>query len=140
MSDQEQSGLTYGTPVWLEIPATDVLRAKTFYGNVFNWQFMTASEKMALFQVPDQRMTKLGFAGGGIVHVDGSKDGTGYPTTRLAQLYMNVKNIETTLELITSERGKVIKPRTPEPDGSSIAHFHDTEGNLQGLYEAAPSA
>ena len=140
MSSQGKSGLAYGTPIWLEIPATDVLRAETFYSNVFGWQFMTASDKMALFQVPDKRMSDLGFAGGGIVHVDGPKDGTGYPTTRLAQLYMNVEKIETILDLIDCNGGKIIKSRTAEPDGSSIAHFHDTEGNLQGLYEAAPSS
>ena len=147
---QEEAPLAYGTAVWLEIPATDVLRAKAFYGKVFDWVFPAPAangrpiEEMALFRLPDPRLQKIGFGGGGIVRVDArhhikpsstSTDSVDYAHTAIPHTYMLVKDIEHSLSLIEQSGGKPAGKKEPEGDGGFTAHFLDTEGNLQGLYE-----
>jgi len=48
-----------GVPAWIRIPATDVLRAKQFYKEVFYWEFYdyptddeAAVEELAVFTIP----------------------------------------------------------------------------------------
>ena len=54
-----------GSPCWVEIPGTDVPRAKQFYSKVFHWSFHAATadcpeSKIALFDFPDKKFPASG--------------------------------------------------------------------------------
>lgn len=140
--------LAYGTPVWIQIPAEDVSRAKHFYAEVFRWEFPTPSsggpppDFLAEFRLPDPRMRQPGVTNGGIVrtnpdhHVKVGADVTPEGTRGTPHMYMFVKSIDDSLQLVEKEGGKRIGEKKQEDPTSYVAHFLDTEGNVQGLYES----
>lgn len=139
-SNQEASNeafckLSYGTPMWIEIPAVDLQRARAFYAEVFDWTFPTfgrePSTESAMFKMPDERLEKLG-TGGSIVRVDAKDHVRGKKTTHA---YMLVDSIEDAMEKIQKAGGKqVSEKKDVGGDAGWIAQFEDPEGNLNGLY------
>ena len=132
--------LAHGTPVWLEIPATDVGRAKAFYETVFEWKFNPAppgytDENFAMFEHPDSRIGKMG-VGGAITRVDQDKHTRG---KHGVMVYLKVDTIENALEKIHHAGGKTVTEKEAEGQHGWMAHFADTEGNVQGIYCAVSS-
>ncbi|KAI9795001.1 MAG: hypothetical protein M1816_000021 [Peltula sp. TS41687] len=140
--------LVYGTPVWIQIPAEDVARAKNFYEKVFHWEFIKPGangpppEFLAEFRVPDSRLRQPGVSSGGIVRIDPehhikvSADVAPEGTRGAPHMYLFVKSIDASLKQIENAGGKAIGGKKTEDPSSFIAHFLDTEGNVQGLYES----
>jgi len=123
----------YGSPCWIEIPAADVIRAKKFYADVFNWTFKPGTEaypehKIAMFSVPDPKLSGLG---GGIVK---SNDADRKPGQGGSVIYLWVNSIEESLEKIKGNGGSVVLEKSPEGDHGWLAKFGDTEGNVHGIY------
>jgi predicted enzyme related to lactoylglutathione lyase len=123
----------YGSPCWIEIPATNVTRAKTFYADVFNWAFKPATQnypadKIAMFSVPDPKLSSLG---GGIVNVSGAEH---KPGKGGSVVYLWVDSIEEAIEKIKKAGGSVVQEKSPEGDHGWLAKFGDTEGNVHGIY------
>ncbi len=139
MSAPPACTVDYGTPMWYEIPAVDLERAKAFYGTVFNWTFPTfpgeaASTETAMFQMPDARIAKLG-TGGTIMRVDADKHLKGQGCTRL---YMKVDDIEDAVKKIEKAGGKMVADKEhPAGDDGWLQHFEDVEGNIHGIYAGA---
>lgn len=85
-------------------------------------------------------MHQPGVTNGGIVKVD-PKDHFKVDTTNLlsyrglTHMYFFVKSIDQTLKLIEKEGGKALGGKQSEDPTSNVAHFIDTEGNAQALYE-----
>ncbi|KAH0542334.1 hypothetical protein FGG08_003271 [Glutinoglossum americanum] len=123
----------FGSPCWIEIPATNVGRAKTFYVDVFNWTFKPATEaypadRIAMFSVPDPKLSGLG---GGIVNVGSAEH---KPGSGGSVVYLWVDSIEETLAKVKNAGGSVVKEKSPEGDQGWLAKFGDTEGNVHGIY------
>ena len=55
-------------------------------------------------------------------------------------VYIQVEDIEVTLEMINENGGKTYVPKTPVEDMGSFALFHDPDGNVLGLWQSAPEA
>jgi predicted enzyme related to lactoylglutathione lyase len=137
--------LAYGTPIWFQVPAEDVLRAKKFYHDVFRWEFPDLpgppADFMAQFQFPDKRLHQPGVTSGGIVRVDPKLhfriDPAGDPLAYRGSvhMYLFVKDIDRTLKRIERAGGKALGGKMQEDPTSNVAHFLDSEGNVQGLYE-----
>lgn len=145
MSHPPPCTVDYGTPMWYEIPAVDLDRAKAFYGTVFNWTFPsfpagddgkadTEKPTTAMFQMPDARIAKLG-TGGTIMRVDADKHVKGHGCTRL---YMKVDDVDETAARIEKAGGRMVADKEhPGADEGWIQLFEDVEGNIQGIYAGA---
>ena len=111
---------------WVEVPATDINRAASFYSKVLNIEMKVldfGEEKMACFpgregaiyQSPD---------------FNSSKDGV------LVSFYTE-KGLDNALTIATENGGEIVQPKTKiEAEGRGyFALIVDTEGNKVGLYE-----
>jgi predicted enzyme related to lactoylglutathione lyase len=118
---------------WVEIPVTDLERAKTFYGKTFGYEFQTQDMneyKMAMFpMVPDGNG-----AGGALI-----KGPTYEPSYDGTVVYLSVGDINATLAKITANKGKVVKPKQNIGQYGSIAFFEDSEGNRVALHQRPES-
>ena len=115
---------------WFEIPVTDMDRAICFYSTVLEVEITPAEmgpNKMGWFPM---EMGKMGAAGTLIL-------GEGYkPSKEGSLVYLHVDKIDPTLELIGSNGGQTLMPRTDIGQHGFIAHFEDTEGNRVALHES----
>jgi len=113
--------------VWFEIPVTDMVRARKFYGAVL--QNELADEEggpnpMAMFSVKDQKKAVSGHIYPGKPAVEG----TG-PTIHLAV----ASPLEEAVERVTANGGKVVSPIVSIPAGRFV-YCLDPDGNSFGLF------
>jgi predicted enzyme related to lactoylglutathione lyase len=120
--------------VHFEIPADDVARARTFYEKVFGWkirQFPMPPGGPEYYGVTTRKDGEDGINGGLM-----KRNMPGQPFAN----YVNVKSIDDFLARIEANGGSVVMPRHEiAPGMGSIAVFRDTEGNMMGLYQPAPT-
>ncbi len=109
--------------VYIEIAATDVVRAATFYHKVFEWIFPEPTSRgYSTFSSGDNGI------GGGIYRTDDMRPGGGMVP------YIYVTDIELRCESIAAAGGTVVVQKSEIPGTGWYAHFRDTEGNLVGLF------
>lgn len=105
----------------IEIPATDVQKAKEFYGQLFSWEFDDMGGEYVMFKPPD------GPGGGFTTERKPSAEGI--------TLYIEVEDIPKKLAEIENAGGKVMTPKTKISDEFGFyAIFVDPEGNGLGLW------
>jgi predicted enzyme related to lactoylglutathione lyase len=117
--------------VHFEIPADDVIRAKTFYERVFGW---TISDpwKMDYFLVETKQKGQEGINGGLM-----QRKMPGQPFMN----YVNVPSIDAMCISVQDAGGFIAMPKMEIGQGMGwIAAFTDPEGNLIGLHEAGPNS
>ncbi|WKN31373.1 VOC family protein [Porifericola rhodea] len=111
-----------------EIPATDISRAINFYKEILGVEIERLEfpgMEMGLFPYQDQMVT-------GVI-----MKGEGYePSAKGVTIYLNGgDNLQTILDKVVENSGKIIIPKTPHADESGFfAIFHDSEGNKMGLH------
>jgi len=111
-----------------EIPATDISRAINFYKEILGVEIEKLDFpgiEMGLFPYQDQMVT-------GVI-----MKGEGYePSASGVTIYLNGgDNLQTILDKIERNGGKIIIPKTPHADERGFfAIFHDSEGNKIGLH------
>lgn len=111
-----------------EIPATDISRAINFYKEILGVEIEKLEfpgMEMGLFPYEDQMVT------GVIVKEEGSE-----PSAKGVTIYLNGgDNLQTILDKVETNGGKIIIPKTPHADESGFfAIFYDSEGNKMGLH------
>ncbi len=111
-----------------EIPATDISKAISFYKEILGIEIEKLEfpgMEMGLFPYQDQMVT------GVIIKGKGYK-----PSASGVTIYLNGgDNLQTILDKVESNGGKIIIPKTPHADESGFfAIFHDSEGNKIGLH------
>lgn len=116
---------TNGKICYIEIPAVEINTSMTFYTNVFGWQTRKRGNGSIAFD------DTVGEVSG--TWVAGRK-----PTTDVGLLiYIMVDNINTTINAITANGGRIIQP--VGMDAPEItARFSDPAGNIIGLYQEPP--
>lgn len=111
--------------VHFEIMGKDGPKLREFYGSIFDWEF-EVWDKM------DYGMVAAGAEknaiGGG---VGTAPEGAG----PMATFYVQVEDVQASLDKVAELGGTVVMPVTPIPDVGSCAMFLDPEGNLIGLYK-----
>ena len=121
--------------VHFEIPADDVARAIAFYQNVFGWkikQFPMPAGGPEYYGVTTRAEGAPGINGGLM-----KRNMPGQPFAN----YVDVKSIDDFVGRIQAAGGTLIMPKQEiGPGMGSFAVFQDTEGNMMGLYHAAPAA
>jgi|LAHU01.1.fsa_nt_gb predicted enzyme related to lactoylglutathione lyase len=120
----------YKNPVvWFEIPVTNIVRAGSFYENVFGYTISYKEEnavRMGTFS-----MINAPGISGALIQVDGYT-----PHHSGTVVYFSVLDIDNTLEKVRENGGRLLVPKTFTNDGF-IAHFEDSEGNQIGIYSSS---
>jgi predicted enzyme related to lactoylglutathione lyase len=123
--------------VHFEITYDDHVRAKEFYGSVFDWGLhdndmgggMVYTTATTVPTDEQMRPTEPGAINGGFT-------GRGKETPSPV-ITIGVDSIDDTLKKIEAGGGSTITPRTPIPGMGAFAYFKDCEGNTMGLWETS---
>ncbi|MGH2680193.1 MAG: VOC family protein [Actinomycetota bacterium] len=126
-----------GKVAHFEIPADDEARAREFYGSVFDWQLqeMPDLQYTIVMTTPVDERTQIPTEPGGIN--GGLMKRT--EDTPSPVLTVEVDGIDESLRQIEAAGGSTVRARTEIPGMGAFAYFKDTEGNVVGLWETAPS-
>ena len=121
-------------PMFFEIQADDISRAKNFYAEVFGWKL----EIEPNFPIEYYRIETNGITGGLLGRpADVPKGPSG---TNAAVISMEVESFDTTAEKIEKLGGIVALPKFAVPGKCWQGYFQDTEGNTFGIFEVDTSA
>ena len=119
-----EGGTIMANPVaWFEVLGSDAARLQRFYADLFGWK-VDANNPMNYGMTEAQ---DTGVGGG----IGSSEDGSAQLT-----FYVQVGDLQATLDKATELGGKVVTPPMEVPDGPTIAHFTDPDGNRVGLMKA----
>jgi predicted enzyme related to lactoylglutathione lyase len=116
--------------VHFEIIGTDPSHLRSYYGELFGWQFDTSSPVSAAVSEP----TDYGFVApdtAGVGIPGGVGGGTGY--SGRATFYVGVPDVEAALQRAESLGGTRRMGPEQAPTGLVVGHFTDPEGNLIGV-------
>jgi predicted enzyme related to lactoylglutathione lyase len=115
--------------VHFEVPFDDGERATTFYREAFDWQLnsMPQLQYTLVTTTPTDETSAGGGINGGMLHRQG-------PITAPV-ITVGVDDIDASLARIEKLGGKVAIGKQPVGDMGFSAYFHDTEGNLIGLWQ-----
>jgi predicted enzyme related to lactoylglutathione lyase len=105
-----------------EIVGKDGAKLQEYYAKLFGWE-VNANNPFNYGLVD----TKAGGINGGI----GTAEGHNWVT-----IYVEVQDLDETLQKAESLGGKVVMPPTEIPNMVTIAMFADPEGNLVGLIKS----
>ena len=120
--------------VHFEVPFDDADRARGFYRDVFEWQIQTMPELdytiVSTGPAGDQGMpSEPGYIGGGML---ARQDPVTGPVITL-----QVDDIDATLGAVEKHGGRTVRDKMPVGTMGFAAYFHDSEGNLMGLWQNA---
>ncbi len=115
--------MPHGDITHIDIPVTDMERAKHFYSTLFGWQIAAPPgfEDYPMWQAPNQ------ISGGGL-----APRGDGFTQPRS---YVEVDSIDETMALAQANGAREVMAKSPISETSWWAVFEDPDGNVVGLYE-----
>ena len=115
--------MAHGDITHIDIPVSDVSRAREFYSELFGWQIeeVPGFEGYPMWQAPNK------ISGGALA--SRSEDFT------QPRSYVEVDSIDETLAKIKAQGATVVMEKAPIDDESWWAIFADLDGNHIGLYE-----
>ncbi len=112
--------------VHVEIPVTNMKRAKEWYGKIFGWTFQDFGKDFALWSP----------VGGGV--------GGGFnllkkiPAKGSVRAYIEVEDVGAKLDEIKKARGKITVPKTEVPTYGWWGAFQDPQGAELYLWQRVP--
>ncbi len=115
--------MPHGDITHIDIPVSDMDRARGFYSALFGWQIQAPPgfEDYPMWQAPNE------ISGGGL-----APRSADFVQPRS---YVEVDSIEETLAVAVENGGTVVMERSPISETSWWAIFEDPDGNQIGLYE-----
>ncbi len=138
MSAQTQTQSKVGTAsctsagiVWFEIPADNVERAKSFYGELFGWKMEKFPGPMEYWHID---------TGGGDDTPDGGLLKRQNPGHQGITNYVGVASVDEFVAKVQTLGGQVCMPKTVVPQMGYFAICQDTEHNTFGLWEMNQNA
>jgi predicted enzyme related to lactoylglutathione lyase len=117
--------------VWFEIPADDVARAKSFYGELFGWQ-------MEKFPGPTEYWHIN--TGGSEGSPDGGLLKRQNPQHQGITNYISVASVDESAAKVEKLGGKICLSKTAVPQMGYFVLCQDPENNIFGLWETDNSA
>jgi uncharacterized protein len=123
-----------GKVVHFEIPADNTKRARTFYEKTFGWTMNPMPEMdytmVSTGELDSEGMPKEpGYIGGGIAPRAGPN--------KAPVVVIMVEDIDAAAKSIHQNGGKMVREKMAVGDMGFAAYFHDSEGNVVGLFQAA---
>jgi len=114
----------------VELQTRDVDKAKKFYKSIFDWRF----EDMPMGNGMSYTGIHVGEGtGGGMWTNPAAPNG---PSHWLA--YVNVENLDATIEKVKSSGGTLIQPKTEVPGMGWYSVITDPTGAMLGLWQSKP--
>ncbi len=107
--------------VHFEVLGRDAEATQGFYAKIFDWPMEKVMDSYAMVRPGGE----TGIAGGVGATIE---DAPGHST-----FYVEVDDLQATLEAIGTAGGSTVQPPMDVPNGPSIALFKDPDGNLVGL-------
>jgi hypothetical protein len=122
--------------VHFEIIGKEPAKLRSYFGELFGWEFDTSSPVATAVSEPDDY---------GFVNRNTTSDGTGIPGgvgggagyPAHAMFYVGVADVEAALQRAERLGGKRVMGPERAPTGLVVGHFTDPEGNLVGVAGAA---
>jgi predicted enzyme related to lactoylglutathione lyase len=125
--DMQGNGGKAGTPVmWFEVIGKDAGSLRSFYGDLFGWNF-------EVMEGMDYGVVSPDANGGG--RADAAAEGT---DTSYQTVYAGVDDVPGTLKKAESLGAKTVVPPMDIPNGPTIALFADPQGHTFGLVKPQP--
>ena len=115
---------------WFEIPADDLDRAKTFYGELFGWKIANMPGMSDYMHID---------TGGPDEALDGGLMPRRSPGQTITN-YVFVDSVSKFAAMVQKLGGKVHVPKTAVPQMGYFAICEDTENNVFGLWERSDDA
>lgn len=112
--------------VHVEIPVTNMKRAKAWYGKVFGWTFQDFDKEYSMWNAPG------GGTGGGFYLVKK------IPARSAVRAYIEVEDVDAKLKDIKRARGKIVVPKKEVPTFGWWAAFKDAQGVELYLWQTTP--
>ncbi|MFK5688276.1 VOC family protein [Ornithinimicrobium sp. LYQ92] len=115
--------MAHGDITHIDIPVSDMGRARTFYSTLFGWQIeeYPGYEGYPMWQAPNK------ISGGGLAPRS--------PDFSQPRSTVEVDSIDDTLARAMENGGEVVMAKEPISETSWWAVLRDPDGNLIGLYE-----
>jgi len=113
----------------VELQTKDVDKAKRFYQSIFDWRF----EDMPMGNGMSYTGIHVGEGTGGGMWTNPADNG---PAHWLA--YVNVDNIDATIEKVKSSGGRIVQPKTEVPNMGWYSVITDPTGAMLGLWQSKP--
>jgi uncharacterized protein len=107
--------------VHFEVLGKDAEATQSFYAKIFDWPMEKVMDTYAMVKPEGENA----IAGG----VGATMQGTPGHST----FYVEVDDLQATLDAIEAAGGSTVQPPMDVPNGPSIALFKDPDGNLVGL-------
>jgi predicted enzyme related to lactoylglutathione lyase len=114
----DDSGMKHGAFGWFELMTNDVEGAKTFYKSLFGWEYETTP--CSEYTVVKQN----GEAVAGIMQLP--EELAGMPPSW--GIYITVDDVDKTVEEISAQGGKVLRPASDIPDVGRFCVLQDPRG------------
>lgn len=120
--------------VHFEIPSDDRERAKKFYSSVFDWDVQDMPFQDDVYTFATTSPVDENF-----MHKEkGAINGAIYKRDEVLSnpiITIDVPSIDDFSKKIEAAGGKMVVAKGEVPDMGYYAYFHDSEGNLMGLWE-----
>jgi predicted enzyme related to lactoylglutathione lyase len=116
--------------VWFEIPADNIDRAKTFYGELFGWKIANLPGMTDYLHID---------TGGSEESLDGGMMARRTPGQTITN-YVSVDSVNKYAGIVEKLGGNVCVPKTEVPQMGYFAICQDTENNVFGLWETIGDA
>lgn len=117
--------MAHGDITHIDIPVSDMERAKAFYGRLFGWEInaFPGFEDYPMWRAPNQ------ISGGGL-----APRSADFVQPRS---YVEVDSIDDVLAQVAELGGSVVMEKKPITETSWWAAIRDADGNTIGLYEGS---
>ncbi|GAA4423615.1 VOC family protein [Georgenia halophila] len=117
------------TVTWWEIPVNEIVAGRDFYSAVFGWTYTSFGDDA----------NYAGILSGDVLVGGLYRAETGTPTAPSVRVYVNVADLEATLDAAVSAGGRVSVPRTEIGEGMGWwAEIADPDGRWVGLCSGNP--
>jgi len=128
-----RKGAAMGQPVvHFEVIGNDPARLRSYYGDLFGWEFDTSSPVSAAVSQPDDYgFVDRSTTSEGVGIPGGVGGGTGYHGQVI--YYVGVPDVEAALQKAESLGGTRRMGPARAPTGLVVGHFTDPEGHLIGV-------
>jgi predicted enzyme related to lactoylglutathione lyase len=107
--------------VHFEVLGKDAEATQSFYAKIFDWPMEKVMDSYAMVKP------------GGEVGINGGVGSTMSGAPGHSTFYVEVDDLQATLDAIEAAGGSTVQPPMDVPNGPSIALFKDPGGNLVGL-------
>jgi predicted enzyme related to lactoylglutathione lyase len=107
--------------VHFEVLGKDTEATQSFYANIFDWPMEKVMDSYAMVKP------------GGETGINGGVGSTMSDAPGHSTFYVEVDDLQATLDKIEAGGGSTVQPPMDVPNGPSIALFRDPDGNLVGL-------